>query len=300
MNLLRNLKAMSNLPVYLSLDGHRNEADKSQQEKIISVAQDEHLVKGLIVGEKNLGCARGVLSSIDALFKLYDVDTAIILEDDCWPTSLFLETAQEIECCLESKFLSLNGQIAYLDCINGTGLSNYLMIHGWAVSKSKWNVLLDHLFNESRFRIVKGVSWKSKAFWRRTKEKVNAGEIDTWDAHMMWASWTVPEQNFFVNGAYVQNVGQQSSRADNSSKKTRNRDKIPSSIKTIQDREAWIESVFFDIGATKALIWNSYNFISRVRRSLHKSKTTLSSDLFRIISAPTENRFKIFKLSFKP
>ncbi len=289
--LLRNLNICTSLSKYIALDGPRNSNDGLQQEKMLSLIKKEKLATQVLVGKQNLGCAKGVLNSVDALFQVSGAEIAIILEDDCWPTAFFIDMVNESKCCLNSTVLSISGQVANIGTQKSSQLSNYLMIHGWAISRKQWDRMIMKILASKEEKLIKHVSWKSRAFWKRTKQMVERGSIDTWDAHMMWANWSIKESNLVMNGAFVQNIGEQSSREEEFvSSKNETRHFLPQ-LTSFENREYWIERHFFGITELKALFWLVRNFLGFFAKKLNMSKNQFHEDLEQSLSRTINQRF---------
>lgn len=177
-----------------------------------------------IYSEKNLGCARNVVSGLNAVFR--EEREAIIVEDDCVPHPSFFRFCAEMLTRYRSET-----RIAHVGGNNFQPrpsprtyyFSRYNHIWGWATWRRAWDQYDEKL---SDWSAVRNTSWlrdylgdKGAAdYWRSIFDAVASGEIDTWDYQWTYTLWrrdwlaVVPGVNL------VENIGFNGSGAHLSSR----------------------------------------------------------------------------------
>ncbi len=154
---------------------------------------------------ENLGCGHRVSSGITWAFQ--HVEEAIILEDDCVPSSSFFPYCADLlqRYRDDSRVMSIAG--ARL-CPFGPGepdapytLSAYFHSWGWATWRSSWAHYEHDMSNwRSRFSPAQiqnlcGGSARLRDYWAMCFDATHSGQLDTWDYRFMLSSW---EQNAFT------------------------------------------------------------------------------------------------------
>jgi hypothetical protein len=165
------------------------------------------------LSDTNLGCRGRVSSGLDWVFD--QVPEAIILEDDCLPTSSFFGYCDAL--------LDRHRDDARVMHIGGANLapgrwmssasyrfSRYTHVWGWASWRRAW----DHYdatmaswpeFLEAGLLETPAGTPEEQAYFRMVFSRVHAGEIDTWDYQWEFACWaqsglaTVPRTNLVTN-----------------------------------------------------------------------------------------------------
>lgn len=214
-----NLKQLLNLAksagaprIYLALDGPRMPEEKSETDlcrKIVHQFDQEN--KGLLklkVSEINLGSAVSVLEACDWVFK--NESFAIVLEDDCIPTSGFFEYVTDVRQYLTNNpktLLACGTQVAPVEVAGPTwSLSSYPLIWGWATTSTKWETLRKLIFIiEEKSAEKINMSMQEHAYWRAGCRRSINGFVDAWDIPMVYgmriigANAILPAQNLIRN-----------------------------------------------------------------------------------------------------
>ncbi len=163
--------------------------------------------------DTNLGCKRRVSSGLDWVFE--QVPEAIILEDDCLPNPSFFRFCEELlEKYRDDERVMQIGGCNFQDGIKrGDGsyyFSIYSHIWGWAswrrawkyydVSISSWRKTIHEKFLYALFTDKKTVK-----YWEEILDRVQRGEIDTWDYQWVFTVWShnglaiLPQRNLISN-----------------------------------------------------------------------------------------------------
>jgi len=300
LQILRNISQMVDLPIFLALDGPREPKDRFQQDQLVSAIQSSGLQVSVVIGTENRGCARGVINSIDALFEVSNSTIGIILEDDCWPTASFFKFVQESVSKLASDWLTITGQCVGLNLDESFSFINYPLIHGWAISKEKWDEILRRIIEIDHIRFEKDIPWKMKTFVRRTMSKVDNGYLDTWDSHFTYASWGLRQPNVCKIGASVFNVGEMSSRDPKTVKEMNYSTPVRSRLVKKDQENAYIEEFFFGVTFLRALLWASLNHFNAVVRLIRRGHLPLGKRIFSDLKIPTSKRYSRAYLSRRP
>lgn len=173
-------------PIYIYIDGPRNDYDIMKQRSILKILQNKRISNKRIKRNAiNLGCKYSIPLAIEWFFKNSDCEICVILEDDCVPGNEFIQFIVEKANFLEKpQFGIICGTYPIkiniekkIECIS----TRYGLIHGWAISRNTWLNLKSELFN--RRKLPKNIPFTEKLFWKLTTLKVETGILDTWDAH---------------------------------------------------------------------------------------------------------------------
>ena len=207
-SLLDRLKECGVTDLYVSLDGPRNESEKSICEKtlkaVLSYSSDFHLK--VLNRRQNLGCALGVVSALDWFFN--EVGFGIVLEDACVPEDSFFKYITETRLNCPTRNLVISGHNPFMRR-SGDELSKYVLIHGWATWASIWKSVRIGYFQTSRpsFRNLQGERRKAREaiFWWANASRARLGGVDTWDSIFAERTWflgiktLVPKENLISN-----------------------------------------------------------------------------------------------------
>jgi hypothetical protein len=140
--------------------------------------------------EQNLGCRTRLSSGLDWIFS--QVNEAIILEDDCLPTSSFFIFMSELlqRYRDDPRVGSISGFNPIPTPINEGDqsyfFSAYPSVWGWATWRRVWkdyDVNISEWPSLDRAGVLERtlISGRAVAFWRRSLTNVYKKEIDTWD-----------------------------------------------------------------------------------------------------------------------
>ncbi len=164
----------------------------------------------------NLGCAKRVSSGLDWVFN--NVESSIILEDDCIPHHSFFRFAEELleEYRYDPRIASITAQNAQL----GRNINNYSYYYsryshcwGWATWKRAWQYYDLHikLWEEVKAtNILNDILLDPKAvsYWNKVFDSIHKNTTGiTWDYQWTFACWMQGGLNIIPNVNLVSNVG---------------------------------------------------------------------------------------------
>jgi hypothetical protein len=146
--------------------------------------------------DHNLGLKVRVSSGLDWVFGL--VDRAIVLEDDCRPSSSFFRYCEELlgRYADDERVFSISGD----NFQNGRHperesyyFSRYAHVWGWATWRRVWN---EYDLTMSTWPALRDARWLARQFdtaaevryWTRIFDAVYADEIDTWDYQLFFTA----------------------------------------------------------------------------------------------------------------
>lgn len=164
--------------------------------------------------EKNLGCRLGMTAGIDWFFA--NVESGIILEDDCIPQKNFFEYAKELLTKYQDdqRIMSIGAQY-----FHGTPhhtndsyfFSRYVYCWGWATWRRAWSkhdyemVSWDKLGNSDWLLQIGNGKRIFKKYWEKIFNRCYSGEIDSWAYRWTLSCWSqsglsiVPTKNLVTN-----------------------------------------------------------------------------------------------------
>lgn len=164
--------------------------------------------------DQNLGCRDRIATGLDWVFD--QVESAIILEDDCLPDQTFFRFCQEM---LE-KYKGAFG-VSHITGSNIIGkksnsesylFSNYTQIWGWATWSRVWSkydvgVKFWPSFKKThQFSRLAG-SGNAKRYWIHSVNEVYKGKIDTWDFQFSMLNWINNQVTVVPNKNLISNIG---------------------------------------------------------------------------------------------
>jgi hypothetical protein len=164
----------------------------------------------------NLGCKRRVSSGIDWVFE--QVETAIILEDDCVPDPTFFRFCHEmLELYRHDQRIGMisgdNFQFGRRRNDDSYYFSKYVHVWGWASWRDRWVGSYDvtmakwpRIRDEGRLADMVG-NRREAAYWQKIFERVHRGEIDTWDYQWVFANWAEGRMSILPAVNTVSNIG---------------------------------------------------------------------------------------------
>jgi hypothetical protein len=162
----------------------------------------------------NLGCRSRVSSGLDWVFSL--VDEAIILEDDCLPsTSFFMFMSEMLNRYRDDlRIGSVSGFNALAESDQNSnesyGFTGFPTVWGWGTWKRVWDKYDVSLevwpkLKDSNLLSKAISSRKAVSYWKRALEGVYRKRIDTWDYQLTFLHWlqgwlsVVPYTNLVSN-----------------------------------------------------------------------------------------------------
>jgi hypothetical protein len=197
-------------------DGPRNEAERARCESARAVLHkmDWPCELKTNFSDHNLGCRKRMSGGIDWVFE--QVESAILLEDDCVPDQSFFRFCEELlqRYADEPHVLSISGdnfQFGRSRTSDSYYFSRLTHVWGWAtwrrawrkydVDMKRWPAVRDTQFLEDFL----SADPASIAGIRDAIDKVYRREVDTWDTQWMLSSWLadgltiLPEVNLITN-----------------------------------------------------------------------------------------------------
>lgn len=182
--------------------------------------------------DTNLGCKQRVASGLDWVFSM--VEEAIILEDDCLPHPEFFRFCQELLAYYrdDKRIMTISGnnfQDGRRRTLDSYYFSRYAHVWGWATWRRTWECYhvdmklwpevrggrwLFDILGSMRVDVKNGQccfdaigSMKAIAFWHKIFDYTYAGNIDTWDYQLLFASWLQNGLHILPNVNLVSNIG---------------------------------------------------------------------------------------------
>ncbi|BAZ42784.1 methyltransferase FkbM [Calothrix sp. NIES-4101] len=171
--------------------------------------------------ETNLGTKKRVSSGLDWVFA--QVETAIILEDDCLPHPHFFPFCEELLEYFDNdaRIMTISGnnfQFAQSKKSHSQRheysyyFSRYPLIWGWATWRRAWqkyDLAMQH------WEIIRDGKWlqdllddhRAVKYWSRIFQKCYQGNLDTWDYAWTFTSWLQNSLSIIPNTNLVTNIG---------------------------------------------------------------------------------------------
>lgn len=184
--------------LFIVADGPRNESEVELCQKARDVTEkidwDCDVIRNY--SDVNLGCCKRVSSGLDWVFN--QVETAIILEDDCLPSLSFFPYCEELLTRYrhDERVMHIGGHnflCSNLDSPYSYYFSGLTQVWGWAtwrrawekydINMSNWPFIREQypsifeIFATSKERSMRKILW----------DKVFRDEIDTWDYRWLFA-----------------------------------------------------------------------------------------------------------------
>jgi hypothetical protein len=194
---------------------HPTDIERCQETRAIVNDIDWPCHVQLNYSDENLGCKRRVSSGLDWVFE--QVESAIVLEDDCLPNNDFFVFCDELlqRYATDERVWAITGNnfqggrrrsdAAYY-------FSKYNHCWGWATWRRAWQ--------HYRVDIPYWPEWKETKDWRKKTpdpverkvwgsllDRVRAGEIDTWDYQWTACVWYHGGLTATPNVNLVTNIG---------------------------------------------------------------------------------------------
>lgn len=233
--------------------------------------------------EKNLGCKTRVVSGLDWLFE--HVEEAIILEDDCVPSSEFFHFCsmmlEKFRPELTVGSISGSNPLVRIDPEKlpkaDFFYSRYPQIWGWATWKRAWEnydseiCSLPGLTSEPFFR-VNSITKSSQRFWSRLAKLVHLGKLDTWDVQLNFSFWksgmfsVIPTRNLVSNIGFGGNAthtwDSRNVLANIPTEHWRGNCDGPEPIEPDETLDEITRSHQFELSSTKKLVLDLYDLLS--------------------------------------
>lgn len=195
--------------------GHSGENEKCEKVREIIQRVDWKCEVLTNYSDINLGCRSRVSSGLNWVFD--NVESAIILEDDCIPHITFFQFCEEL---LEryqddervTSITGLNVPIKHKYPQSSYYFSSYTRIWGWASWRRAWkNFDIEmKLWPQVREKnILSNLLEDSRAikYWTKIFQDTYEGKINTWDYAWNFACWLHNGLNIIPNVNLVTNIG---------------------------------------------------------------------------------------------
>lgn len=283
LEIVRISERYTKFPITVFIDGPRDTFASTTQLELIRRLHKEHPQVKTILDTKNQGCRKAVMTALNKLPEYSNAGNFIILEDDCIPSEAFFNLIIENTDNLKNNLISICGKSPIvLEPSSGTVRSNYPLIHGWAISRKRLKEQLT-IVNEGKFsRPTKKIPWPARLFWKLTCCKVDVGNLDTWDAHWMIASWQMRGQHLIPATPLIRNVGAVSTREERSPSNLLNRKRMPkqnSMPHSQEDHDKALLKFFFGISWTQTINWSLQLIVLKALIVWKSLKGKLSDDV---------------------
>ena len=202
--------------LYVILDGPRNEEDIHAINKIKAMLKSVNLAKYIEINQSpiNLGCKRRVISGLNWVFN--QVESSIILEDDCIPDVSFFEFCDEL---LEKYrnderigIISGSNLVSTEQSSSSYSYSKYSNIWGWASWRRTWLNYDEHMKiwdskacrENFKFRCFSSGEYR---YWNAVFNQTKDGLINTWDYQLWLSTWMAGQLSIVPNVNLVDNLG---------------------------------------------------------------------------------------------
>lgn len=214
--LVNALSAHRFAKLYLIADGpktglphDRKACDEARHiaERLAVVAEDLFCV----YAPSNMGCRQRIRSGLDLLF--VQCDEAIILEDDCIPSPDFFRFAEELLARYRDKesvahIAGCNRGLSSKYFSSSYAFSRFPLGWGWATWRRAWMEYRDEVDDWPQIcQAVWGDDHRALAYWHDKYERLQNGEIDTWDYSWQLSLWRNHRRAIVPKYNMVKNVG---------------------------------------------------------------------------------------------
>ena len=164
---------------------------------------------------ENLGCRRRVATGLNWVFS--HVEEAIILEDDCLPTSSFMRYASELleRYRTDTRIGSVCGSLSVPRIPEITAdyfFSRYNLFTGWATWRRAWQLYDDAMtpLEDGTLGHVLSATFenaRARWYWNWILRRTQSGLIDSWGYRWMLSCWCNSMLGIFPRHTLIDNVG---------------------------------------------------------------------------------------------
>lgn len=202
--------------LYIAADGP-NPKRLNDQEKTIATREvvmkiDWQCKVKTLFRKKNLGCKKAVSGAISWFFD--DVESGIILEDDCLPDITFFDFCTQLlrKYKNNKRIMHISGDNFQRGIKRGKGdyyFSKYPHIWGWASWRSAWENYDPDMKSWPKNKNNKYFfkNKLEKIYWSDTFELAYKNNIDTWDYQWIYSIWRKRGLCIIPNTNLVTNIG---------------------------------------------------------------------------------------------
>ena len=203
--------------LFLIADGGRNEEEweKCRAARKVVETIDWECEVHRNFSDTNLGCRNRVVSGLDWVFE--QVEEAIILEDDCLPSSSFFRFCEEllIRYKDDSRIMHVAGNNFQDGVLRGGAsyyFSKYAHIWGWATWRRAWSKREPGLksWNSQRTRELIERNARTELEGLKLNYRFNLAheeKINTWDYGWLFTVWINNGLSCIPNENLVANIG---------------------------------------------------------------------------------------------
>lgn len=205
--------------LFIAADGPRREKSGEYEEcqntrKIIDQIDWDCEVKTLF-RNVNFGCGNGVSKAITWFFD--NVESGIILEDDCLPDQTFFAYCEKmlLKYNNDDRISHINGTTfvsKYCEDRDSYYFSKYYHVWGWATWRSAWEKYDFSMRTYPEFKTLRMADnvFENKVisdFWLTAFEKVYNEEIDTWDYQWVYTNFINNSLSIMPFRNLISNIG---------------------------------------------------------------------------------------------
>jgi hypothetical protein len=163
----------------------------------------------------NLGCGKRVASGLDWVFA--NVEQAIILEDDCLPTTSFFPYCEEllVRYADDARIGSICGMThdsLVPPAATSYRFSRYCFVWGWATWRRAWKLydpVMSPLKDGSIDALLKSTlgGMRARLYWKMLFRRCLNGSINTWDYQWVLTCWKNRLIHVTPSVTLVENIG---------------------------------------------------------------------------------------------
>lgn len=165
--------------------------------------------------DTNLGCRQRVATGLDWVFQ--QVESAIILEDDCLPDPTFFQFCQELleKYDDDQRIMMISGdnfQFGQQRSPYSYYFSRHTHIWGWATWRRAWQ---HYDLTMQQWSLIRDGNWlndllhqpQAVSYWKNIFQQAYEGKIDTWDYAWTFACWLQNGLTILPNVNLISNIG---------------------------------------------------------------------------------------------
>lgn len=183
--------------IYIFADGPRNDVERFETDSVRdNIAKFTTDNSGLDIishfAPRNLGLKQNIIKGLSEVFS--KEDAAIILEDDCLPTSDFFRFTTEMLSRYkdDKRVMSINGTSVGGRFDYSYDFTKYAQCWGWATWSRAWSLYDSELkqFTDLNWHDLAPILWGDRvlrSYWYYMLKIVKAGWISTWDFQWSFA-----------------------------------------------------------------------------------------------------------------
>lgn len=190
--------------LYVSIDGPRNESDVDDIDKVKNIVFNQPNTKYLIQ-DKNIGCERNILNSIDWIFSEHE--EAIIIEEDVFFDNRFIEFIIENKHKVNQHDFLCISKLLYNSHKNDVYQFNS---HGWYINKENFYSTYEHIDflndNKKMERIIKELYRPSPDSYKALYYTLSKKSFH-WDEHLKYNIYFKNKKILYFPDEYTAHIG---------------------------------------------------------------------------------------------